>query len=109
MNKRLVVYSVMPIVIIAIAFGAFNTNVYIDFAIILFHFWFGFEANDLRVRELENKGYVVFDVTSGSNETEAERRFFDKYLMASSLVNNNQVAQVRQNFDSEILASDSAV
>jgi len=32
MNKRLVVYSVMPILIIVIVFGAFNSNVYVDFA-----------------------------------------------------------------------------
>lgn len=32
MNKRLVAYSVMPVVILALFYGSFNTNVYIDFA-----------------------------------------------------------------------------
>jgi len=32
MNKRLVVYSVMPVMILITVFGSLNTNVYIDFA-----------------------------------------------------------------------------
>jgi hypothetical protein len=32
MNKRLVAYSIMPVVILATVFGSVNTNVYIDFA-----------------------------------------------------------------------------
>lgn len=32
MNKRLVAYSIMPVVILATVFGTLNTNVYIDFA-----------------------------------------------------------------------------
>lgn len=32
MNKRLVAYSVMPVVILAMVFSSVNTNVYIDFA-----------------------------------------------------------------------------
>ena len=32
MNKRLVAYSVMPVVILAVVFSSINTNVYIDFA-----------------------------------------------------------------------------
>lgn len=62
-------------------------NISIDLAIIALHIWFGIEANDLRVATLERKGYIVFDITSGMDEVEAERRFFDKYQLANQLVN----------------------
>jgi hypothetical protein len=55
----------------------------LDLLIIVIHILLGFEGNDLKIKNLQKKGYFIFDVTSGIDDLEAERRFFDKYLMFS--------------------------
>lgn len=46
--------------------------------------WLGFEANDIKGKNLERKGYILLDVVSAQDETEANRRFFDKYMLSAS-------------------------
>ncbi len=47
--------------------------------------WLGFEANDIRGKNLEKKGYILLDVVSAQDETEANRRFFDKYMLSTNI------------------------
>lgn len=76
--------------------GTINHSIFIDLSIIVLHIWFGLEANDLKVATLERNGYIVFDVTSGMDEVEAERRFFDKYQLANQLLNTGGATQYQQ-------------
>lgn len=62
----------------------FFDKFYFDLIIIALHFWLGFEANDLKISKLEQEGYIIFDVVSGTDNLDAERRFYDKYLFYSN-------------------------
>jgi len=42
-----------------------------------FTIWFAFEAVEWRSEDLERKGYTLYDVVSGKNEQDAQRRFLD--------------------------------
>lgn len=44
---------------------------------LVFSLWVGFEANDWRASSLERRGYILYDVVSGTSEEEARIRFLD--------------------------------
>lgn len=48
---------------------------------ILFSIWFGLEANNFKSHQLEKKGYILFDVATGTDRMAAQARFFDKYML----------------------------
>ncbi len=52
---------------------------------ILFSVWFGFEANNFKALKLQKKGYILFDVVTGTDKLAAETRFYDKYLMKPAI------------------------
>lgn len=58
-----------------------------QYALILVKVWFGFEASNFRAASLERSGYILYDVSTGSNETDAQRRFFDKYTIYKNSYN----------------------
>jgi len=62
----------------------FFDKTYFELLAVTLHFWLGFEANDIKISNLEQNGYIIFDVVSGIDELDAERRFYDKYLFYSA-------------------------
>ncbi len=45
----------------------------------LIQLWLGFEASNLKGKNLEKRGYMLFDVVCASDETEAHCRLFGKF------------------------------
>lgn len=66
----------------------FFDKAYFEILLTALHFWIGFEANDIKISNLEQNGYIVFDVVSGVDEIDAERRFYDKYLFYTTNLSN---------------------
>lgn len=46
--------------------------------------WLGFEANELKGKQLIKKGYFLIDVVTARDSLEAQKRFYDKYAFATS-------------------------
>jgi lysylphosphatidylglycerol synthetase-like protein (DUF2156 family) len=42
----------------------------------------GFSASEWYARALEDKGYVLSDIVTGRDDTEAQQRFFERYTKA---------------------------
>jgi hypothetical protein len=54
-----------------------------QYILIFINIWFGFEANNFKISSLERKGYILYDTVTGVDETDAQRRFYDKYTLFS--------------------------
>ena len=46
--------------------------------------WVGFDGNAWREAALERRGYVLYDIVTGQNEQDAQRRFFDREALQRS-------------------------
>ena len=57
-----------------------KSGIFFSLFFLLVKIWIAFEAHNFKARLLRKKGYVLYDIVTGGNETEAEKRFFDKYV-----------------------------
>jgi hypothetical protein len=81
--KRLWVAFVAYVVAVsALGFGlaALDTEHWTGFALIAVHVLIGFEADTLRRRKLERRGWRLVGTVTGPNLVDCERRFFEDWL-----------------------------
>lgn len=94
--KRLwLAFVVYVVAVSAVAFGlaALDAEHWTGFALIALHALLGFEADTLRRRKLERRGWRLVGTVTGPTLVDCERRFFDDWLPRQPLLAEGEARQ----------------
>ena len=84
--RALAFLAIIFSLIIAAEYLQLVNNVQANILSLAISIWFGFEANNYKLKIFEENEYSTFTVVTGFNEDDALRRFYDKFIPQQNLV-----------------------